>query len=104
MYLNLNSGTTTGGVNTVLHPAFGPRPSQNWVVISMTGAGSTAGLFGVEFDATWLGNGCSPAAAGSTANGGTVPIGPAGGILVCPLGDPGCTPGVGLYTGTNTTP
>ena len=104
MYLNLNSGTTTGGVNVALHPNFGPRPSQNWVVISMTGAGSTAGLFGVEFDATWLGNGCSPAAAGSTANGGTVPIGPAGGILVCPLGDPGCVPGAGLYTGTNTTP
>jgi len=103
MYLNLNSGTTTGGVNVALHPAFGPRPSQNWVVVSMTGAGSTAGLFGVEFDATWLGNGCSPAIA--TTNGGiTSAIGPAGGVLVCPLGDPGCVPGAGAFTGTNTTP
>jgi len=103
MYLNLNSGTTTGGVNLALHPTFGPRVSQNWVVVSMTGAGSTAGLFGVEFDATWLGNGCSPAIA-STNGGLTGLIGPAGGVLVCPLGDPGCTPGAGVYTGTNTTP
>jgi len=43
----------------------------------MTGAGSTAGLFGVELDAASLGNGCSPPAAISTANGGVVPIGPA---------------------------
>jgi len=117
MYLNLNfSGTgnpvqltqPTGvnNYNVALHPVgFGAnRPSQNWVVISMTGAGSTAGLFGVEFDATWLGNGCSPAAAASTANGGVVPIGPAGGILVCPAGDTSCVPGTGAYTGTNVTP
>jgi hypothetical protein len=110
MYLNLNSGLTAptlaaNNVNLALHPTFPtPRPSQNWVVVSMTGAGSTAGLFGVEFDATWLGNGCSPAAAASTANGGVVPIGPAGGILVCPAGDSGCTPGAGAYTGTNVTP
>jgi len=95
----------SGGVNLTLHPTFPlPRPSQNWVVISMTGAGSTAGLFGVEFDATWLGNGCSAAVATSNANGGTLRIGPTGGILVCPLGDSACTPGVGLFTGTNTTP
>jgi hypothetical protein len=109
MYLNLNnvaSGVGAAGApNLTLHPNFPvPRPSQNWVVISMTGAGSTAGLFGVEFDATWLGNGCTPAIGTSTANGGVVPIGPAGGILVCPQGDPGCTPGVGQFTGTNTTP
>src|SRR4029077_6981662 len=94
-----------GAPNLTLHPNFPvPRPSQNWVVISMTGAGSTAGLFGVEFDATWLGNGCSPAVGTSTANGGIVPIGPAGGILVCPQGDSVCTPGVAPFTGTNTTP
>jgi len=110
MYMNLNSGVTipalpANNVNLALHPTFPtPRPSQNWVVVSMTGAGSTAGLFGVEFDATWLGNGCSPAAGGSTVNGGNTFIGPAGGILVCPLADPGCTPGAGEYTGTNVTP
>jgi hypothetical protein len=110
MYLNLNSGTTfpvapANNVNLALHPNFPtPRPSQNWVIVSMTGSGSTAGLFGVEFDATWLGNGCSPAAAGSTVNGGLTPIGPAGGILVCPQFDSFCTPGAGVYTGTNVTP
>ena len=71
----------------------------------MTGAGSTAGLFGVDFDAAWLGNGCSGAIAVSSANAtGGPPIGPVGGVPVCPLGDPGCTPGVAPYTGTNTTP
>jgi hypothetical protein len=68
-----------------------------------TGGASSNGLFGVDFDATWLGNGCNPpiAAPLNQVNPG---IGPAGGILVCPQGDPGCTPGVGKYTGTNATP
>src|SRR5437762_9014139 len=56
MYLNLNSGPTTGGVNTVLHPAFPPRASQNWVLISMF----AEGRFGVDFDAAQLANGCTP--------------------------------------------
>ncbi|MGK2856989.1 MAG: hypothetical protein ACSLFQ_07270, partial [Thermoanaerobaculia bacterium] len=30
------------------------RPSQNWVQIRMTGAS----LYGVDFDAAYLGNGC----------------------------------------------
>ena len=52
-----------------------------------------------------LGNGCSGAIPVSQANsGGGVPIGPAGGVLVCPVGNPGCTPGVAPYVGTNTTP
>jgi len=112
MYMNLNSNTVCATVcvaNTALHPNWpnaGARASQNWVIVSMnggTGGASSNGLFGVDFDATWLGNGCTPpvAAPTNTVNPG---IGPAGGILVCPLGDPGCTPGVGRYTGTNTTP
>ena len=56
MYLNLNSGLTTGGVNTVLHPAFPARASQNWVLISMF----AEGRFGVDFDAAQLANGCTP--------------------------------------------
>ena len=32
------------------------RPSQNWVQVRMTGAG----LYGVDFDAAYLGNGCTP--------------------------------------------
>jgi hypothetical protein len=111
MYLNLNSGEvcTLCVANTTLHPTWpnaGARASQNWVIVAMnggTGGAATSGLFGVDFDAAWLGNGCNPPIAAPIAqvNPG---IGPAGGILVCPLGDPGCTPGVGRYTGTNVTP
>lgn len=96
MYLNLNSNqafagsggpSATNAVNLGLHPGFGPRPSQNWVIVAMSGSGSTAGLFGVDFDATMLGNGCSPAnTASSVANGGSYVIGPAGGAPVCPAG------------------
>jgi len=77
MYFNLDSGVSDQTINTAAHPAFTKRPSQNWVVISMTGAGSTAGLFGTAFDAMSLGNGCSPRVATSQANGGSAPIGPA---------------------------
>ncbi len=112
MYLNLNSNDVCPVIcvaNLALHPNWpnaGVRASQNWVIVSMnggTGGASTNGLYGVDFDATWLGNGCNPpiAAPLNQVNPG---IGPAGGILVCPLGDPGCTPGVGKYTGTNATP
>jgi hypothetical protein len=104
MYLNLNSGTTAGPANTTLHPGI-VRASQNWVIIAMSGAGSLAGQFSVDFDAAWLGNGCSGAIAVSSANvSGGPAIGPVGGVLVCPQGDPGCTPGAGAYTGTNQTP
>lgn len=124
MWLNLNSNQAFGGsggpsaanaVNTTLHSTFGPRASQNFVIVSMTGSGSTAGLFGVDFDATMLGNGCSPANnVTSTANSGPYEIGPAGGVFVCPAGDTGCTVAGTTYTnninlktgtaGTNVTP
>jgi hypothetical protein len=102
MYLNLNnggsavysaqrSGFTTGAV------APARTQSQNWVIISMF----AEGRYSVDFDAAWLGNGCSPAPALTSAGG---VIGPAGGVLVCPVGDAACTPGVGQYTGTNATP
>jgi len=104
-YLNLDSGKSNQTINNVAHPAFGPkRASQNYVVISMSGAGSTAGLFGVELDATSLGNGCSPAQQISTADFGFVPIGPAGGTPVCP---PGFTVTIGKQCsgqGTNVNP
>ena len=70
----------------------------------MSGAASEAGLYGVEFDATWLGNGCSAATPVSIAYGETMRIGPTGGILVCPRGNPKCTPGQGLFLGINGTP
>jgi hypothetical protein len=57
-----------------------------------------------EFDAASLGNGCSPAAFTSTGNGGTVAIGPAGGVFVCPPG-PTLTNGTTTQcTGTNINP
>jgi len=97
-YLNLNSGLMT---RTAPIPAGSaaiagstPRASQNWVIVSM----SAEGRYQVDFDAAWLGNGCSaPVPAGTT-------IGPAGGVLVCP---PPLTPGAGCATtpvGTNITP
>ena len=76
----------------------GPRPSQNWVVIEMFGSAASGNRLTVDFDAAWLGNGCSSAVAVGAV------IAPAGGAPVCPAGDPGCTPGVAPYTGTNTTP
>ncbi|HYM60495.1 MAG TPA: hypothetical protein VEZ11_06340, partial [Thermoanaerobaculia bacterium] len=98
-FLNLNNGGQTvyssarpgfaGGTTTV-----GVRQSQNWAIVSMF----AEGRYSVDFDATWLGNGCSPAPALSTA----VAIGPAGGVLVCPPGVT-CTPPAS-YTGPNATP
>src|SRR5207253_1157778 len=111
MYLNLNTGVTApavaaNNVNLALHPTFPtPRPSQNWVIVSMTGAGSSAGLFGVEFDATSLGVGCSPAAPSTNTNTSGL-IGPFGTTPVCPQGSnpASCVPGVAPYIGTNATP
>ena len=119
MYLNLNNGGSatsgytvtrpgnvilTGAATSNLAPAgatttFGPRPSQNWVVIEMFGNAGGGNRLTVDFDAAWLGNGCSPAAFLSTV----VPIGPAGGVPVCPPNGGACV-GNAAYTGTNTTP
>ena len=110
LYLNLDSGVAEQTVNRAAHPNFPvKRASQNWVIVSMSGAGTSAGQYSVDFDATSLGNGCSPPAAISTAHQGSVPIGPAGGALVCPpglslvLGLP-CLAGTPPYLGTNVNP
>ena len=106
MWTDLNP-TATGGGNIKI--ATLTDGSQNWVIVSMNGAGTSAGQFSVDFDATSLGNGCSPPAAISTAHQGSVPIGPAGGALVCPpglslvLGLP-CLAGTPPYLGTNVNP
>jgi hypothetical protein len=88
-YLNLNNGGSTtysvphdgvapvGSTTTV-----GPRPSQNWVTVTMFGTYSGGNRLSAEFDAASLGNGCSPADFPSSA----VPIGPAGGVFLCPPG------------------
>ena len=116
MYLNLNNGgaavySVTGhpsGTITVgpaVTPFGSPRASQNWVIIEMFGNVGSNRL-SVDFDAAWLGNGCSPAAGLS----GAVAIGPAGGVFVCPP-PPGSVTPVNMTngtttqcTGTNTTP
>ncbi|HEV7572169.1 MAG TPA: hypothetical protein VGQ21_11785 [Thermoanaerobaculia bacterium] len=81
LYLNLNNGgSTTYSVNH--EPNAGPRPSQNWVTVTMFGDAKGGNRMTAEFDAASLGNGCSPAAFPSSA----APIGPAGGVFLCPPG------------------
>ena len=55
MYLNLNNGDIAG-----TSPA--GTASQNWVIVSM----EAEGRYSVDFDAAWLGNGCSPADAATS--------------------------------------
>jgi hypothetical protein len=114
-YLNLNNGGSAGysvthdvggqpiptNARTNLAPigsttTVGPRPSQNWVTVTMFGNAGPNRPPG-EFDAAPLGNGCSPAAFTTFANAGTTapPIGPAGDVFVCP-------PGTTLTNGTTT--
>ncbi len=108
VYMNLNNGGAVAyssarpgfgaGVGTT---SVGARQSQNWVIVAM----SAEGRYAVDFDAAWLGNGCSPAAGITTLDPGTSSIGPAGGTPVCPqplvcVAPAGTVP----YTGTNVTP
>jgi hypothetical protein len=89
MYLNLNNGgaaaysTTVAGVssatpnptrpfNTGSTAANFARQNQDWVIVSMF----AEGRYSVDFDAAWLGNGCSPSAAVTDQNGGAPAIGP----------------------------
>jgi len=69
-YLNLNNGGSTA------------RPSQNWVTVTMFSTTSKGARPAAQFDAASLGNGCSPAAFPTSS----APIGPAGGVFVCPPG------------------
>jgi hypothetical protein len=94
VFLNLNHQTVTNLTRNNVAATVANRPSQNWVIVHM----EAEGRFSVDFDAAWLGNGCSaPVASGAV-------IGPAGGILVCP---PPLVRGVTCATtpvGTNATP
>ena len=121
MYMNLSSGGNSFARSigepepfNATRPGFGveaPLPgalgvfdrdvSQNWVIISMF----AEGRYGVDYDAAWLGNGCSPAlpasstgVAGESLN----RIAPAGGVLVCPTG--ATTQAATQCHGTNVTP
>jgi hypothetical protein len=126
MYLNLNNGGSTGysvtthsvfgdvptvitgpGSRSILAPTgsatIGPRPSQNWVTITMFGNLGTKHLV-AEFDAASLGNGCTPASLITPTNGGNGTIGPAGGMFVCPPGTSLSNGTFALCTGTNINP
>ena len=62
MYMNLDNDSTDDFA------------SQNWVVVSMR----SEGRYSVDFDAAWLGNGCTPPTGPSeAADDGNPPIGPA---------------------------
>ena len=65
MYMNLNEPASTAFPQGVA--------SQNWVVISMR----AEDRFSVDFDAAWLGNGCTGEIGQSEATGAGDPIGPA---------------------------
>jgi hypothetical protein len=67
MYLNLDNGQVQTPVNVA---------SQNWVIVSM----AADGRYSVDYDAAWLGNGCSPAAAVTDEDGGAPAIGPAANV------------------------
>jgi hypothetical protein len=78
IYLNLDDGSPTG------------IDGQSWVIASM----AAEGRYSVDFDAGWLGNGCSPVApATSYSNEALPPVGnyikptPAGAILPGPAAD-----------------
>ncbi len=112
MYLNLNNGGAAaysvtnhaGGTTTSAPTVFGtPRASQNWVTATMFG-NAGGNRMTAEFDAASLGNGCTPAA---PINGGSSfgpPIGPAGGVFVCPPGTTLTNGTTALCTGTNVNP
>jgi hypothetical protein len=109
MYMNLNNGGAT--TYSAARPGFAGagtstttnRQSQNWVIVSMF----AEGRYSVDFDAAWMGNGCSVAPPPASQ------VGPTGnntggvyqrGTLVCPAGAATCTPNSLTYPGTNVTP
>jgi hypothetical protein len=108
MYLNLSSGSqhvTASGLVfdanlTAQRAGFGPNApgtggsrttTQNWVVVSMFGVIGSNRL-SVDFDAAWLGNGCTPAPSAGAV---IAPATQSGGPLVCPTNTPSTNCGVG---------
>jgi hypothetical protein len=71
MYLNLDHGSPAGAIDPLI-------ASQNWVIVSM----GAEGRFAVDFDAAWLGNGCSPVAPVTAEDGSDPVIGPADNVTL----------------------
>jgi hypothetical protein len=112
MYMNLNNGGApiysvtnhAGGTTTSAPTVFGtPRASQNWVTATMFGNAGGSRMT-AEFDAAPLGNGCTPAARINGGFSAGPPIGPAGGVFVCPPGTTLTNGTTALCTGTNVNP
>jgi len=106
-YLNLNNGgsTTYSATQNGLAPVgssttSGPRPSQNWVTVTLWGTHLHGNRLAAEFDAASLGNGCSPAAFPTSA----APIGPASGVFVHPSGTTVADGSVAQRSETTATP
>jgi len=114
LYLNLNNGGSFG-YSITSHPSgaisggaavtpFGtPRASQNWVTSTMFGNAGGSRMT-AEFDAASLGNGCTPSAALNRGFSSAPPIGPAGGVFVCPAGTTLTNGTTALCTGSNANP
>jgi hypothetical protein len=111
MYFNLSNGGSNAyaatnhatGTSTNRPTVFGdPRASQNWVTVTMFGNAGGSRMT-AEFDAAPLGNGCTPEAAfdGFISS---PPIGPAGGVFLCPPGTTLTNGTTTLCTGTNGNP
>ena len=111
MYLNLNNGgaqvySVTNHAAGTTPTVFGnPRASQNWVTATMFGNAGSSRMT-AEFDAAPLGNGCTPAAPinGVISFLPGPPIGPGGGVFVCPPGTTLTNGTTTLCTGTNVNP
>ena len=112
MYMNLNNGGSpkysvtnhAGGTTTSTPTVFGtPRASQNWVTATMFG-NAGGNRMTAEFDAAPLGNGCTPAAPINGGFSSGPPIGPGGGVFVCPPGTTMTDGTTTLCTGTNVNP
>jgi hypothetical protein len=123
-YLNLSSkglgAQTSGGTGGTLaspssltaavnfgNTATSPRTTtQNWVVVSMFGNLGTQRL-AADFDAAWLGNGCTPAPAAGNTIGPAAMTNGSSSNLICPVGQTcnAVVSGSGTYrTGSNPNP
>jgi hypothetical protein len=96
-----SNGTTIVGPSAT--PFGTPRASQNWVTVTMFG-NAGANRMTAEFDAAPLGNGCTPAAPINGGGSSGPPIGPAGGVFVCPPGTTLTNGTTTLCSGTNVNP
>jgi hypothetical protein len=112
MYMNLSSGgrnaagtAAATGVLTASRAGFGGTlgtrtTTQNWVVVSMFGNVGTQRL-AADFDAAWLGNGCSAAPASGAVIGPLATYNGTTTVLVCPVG---ATCATAPYGPSNPTP